>query len=104
VGNRHSHKKLRTLARARMARTGESYQRARERVLASQNSASESSAAVQGFELLELSHLGRPAVLATWRTYGVPVAILLSEALGRPLVLPRFHIQSFPASWLEGDQ
>ena len=34
MANRHSHKKLRAEVRARMGRTGESYQAARERVLA----------------------------------------------------------------------
>jgi hypothetical protein len=100
MANRHSHKKLRAQARARMARTGESYQQARHRLLALQPSLS--TQAVSGFDLLEFSYFGKPAVLASWHSYGVPVAIVLSEAVKRPLMLPRFAIQSASACLPEG--
>jgi hypothetical protein len=100
MANRHSHKKLRAEARARMARTGESYQQARQRLLAPQSSVSVR--AFSGFDLLEFSYFGKPAVLASWHSYGVAVAIVLSEAVGRPLMLPRFALQSAIPLFLAG--
>ncbi|MEO8183776.1 MAG: hypothetical protein ABI895_33545 [Deltaproteobacteria bacterium] len=100
MANRHSHKKLRAEVRARMARTGESYQQARQRLLARQPSLT--AQPVSGFDLLEFSYFGKPAVLASWHSYGVPVAIVLSEAVRRPLMLPRFAIETAPCPWAEG--
>jgi hypothetical protein len=92
MANRHHHKKLRAEARARMARTGESYQQARQRVLAPPSSAAVQ--AFSGFDLLEFSYFGKPAILASWHSYGVAVAIVLSEAVRRPLMFPRFAPQA----------
>jgi hypothetical protein len=100
MANRHSHKKLRLEARARMARTGESYQQARQRLLALE--ASESVGPVSGFELLEFSYFGKPAILASWHSYGLPVAIVISEAVRSPLMLPRFALPLGSASVLGG--
>jgi hypothetical protein len=94
MANRHSQKKLRAAVRARMARTGESYQQARQRLLALWPSSSASAQAVSGFDLLEFSYFGKPAVLASWHSYGVPVALVLSEAVRRPLMFPRFALPS----------
>lgn len=102
MANRHSHKKLRGAARAQMARTGESYQQARQRLLVQRPAAQ--AQALSGFELLEFSHLGKPAILASWHSYGVPVALLISEAIRRPLMLPRFVIQSPAAPSSQGGQ
>jgi hypothetical protein len=77
-----------------MARTGESYQEARHRLLAQSSSSTQ---ACSGFDVLELDYLGKPAALASWHSYGVPIAIFLSEAVGRPLVLPRFAMASASA-------
>jgi hypothetical protein len=94
MANRHSHKKLRAEVRARMARTGESYQQARQKLLALRRSGSASAQACSGFDLLEFRYLGKPAVLASWHSYGVPIALFLSEAVRLPLMFPRFGIQS----------
>jgi hypothetical protein len=104
MANRHSHKKLRAEIRARMARTGESYQQARQGLLAppSWSSSSVPAQACSGFDLLEFRYLGKPAVLASWHSYGVPVAIVLSEAVRRPLIFPRFAIQSATGPFPEG--
>jgi hypothetical protein len=83
-----------------MARTGESYQQARQKLLARQPSSA--AQPVSGFDLLEFSYFGKPAVLASWHSYGVPIAIVLSEAVGRPLMLPRFVIQSATCPSAEG--
>jgi hypothetical protein len=99
MANRHSHKKLRAETRARMARTGESYQQARQRLLALQPSLTQP---VSGFDLLEFRYFGKPAVLASWHSYGVPVAIVLSEAVRGPLMLPRFTLPSASAGLPEG--
>jgi hypothetical protein len=104
MANRHSHKKLRAEARARMALTGETYQQARQQSLALQASSCAPAGPVQGFAVLEFSHFGEPAVLATWHSYGVPVAIVISEALQRPLVHPRFTTQSGSGWCLEGSR
>jgi hypothetical protein len=77
-----------------MARTGESYQEARHKLLAEPSSSTQ---ACSGFDVLELDYLGKPAALASWHSYGVPIAIFLSEAVGRPLVLPRFAMPSASA-------
>lgn len=93
MANRHSHKKLRTEARARKARTGESYQQARQRLLDLTSSFSSSPQACSGFNVLEFRCFGKPAVLASWHSFGIPIAMVLAEAR-RPLMFPRFVLES----------
>jgi|SRR4051794_30486894 hypothetical protein len=102
MANRHSHKKLRAEIRARRARTGESYQQARQGLLAAPSSLSAAAQACSGFDLLEFRYFGKPAVLASWHSYGMPVAIVLSEAVRRPLMFPRFVIESAMGRLPEG--
>lgn len=85
-----------------MARTGESYQQAQQRLLARPTSAS--AQACSGFDLLEFRYLGKPAVLASWRSYGVQIALFLSEAVRQPLMFPRFVIQSSKGPVWEGSK
>jgi hypothetical protein len=101
MANRHSHKKLRAEARARMGRTGESYQQARQRLLALQGPRAASAEVVSGLDLLEFSHFGKPAVLASWHSYGVPIVMVISEVMQRPLMLPRFTMPSVNARRME---
>jgi hypothetical protein len=85
-----------------MARTGESYQQAQQRLLALAASSPVSTQACSGFELLEFRYLGKPAVLASWHSYGVPVALFLAEAMRLPLMFPRFAIHSTTSLFLSG--
>lgn len=103
MANRHSHKKLQAKIRARMAETGQSYQQARQTLIALRSSSSAAPQACTGFELLEFHYLGKPAVLASWRSYGVPVAIVLSEVVRQPWRFPRFARQ-FAGSLLVGSR
>jgi hypothetical protein len=77
MANRHTHKKLRAEIRARMIATGESYQKARARIL--------SSVAAQDrprTDLVPVSYFGIPATLATLETHGVAVlAVVPSSTL-----------------------
>jgi hypothetical protein len=89
MANRHSHKKLRAEIRARMARTGESHQQAREWLTREWLTRARSLAPelqLTGLDVIEFSYFGKPAMLATWCTYGVPIAMMVSEAAGRPLL------------------
>jgi hypothetical protein len=59
MSNRHTHKKLRAEARARMVRTGESYQLARQRILSRSHDPS------MGVDLVPFRFFGVPMTLAT---------------------------------------
>jgi hypothetical protein len=75
MANRHTHKKLRAEIRARMAQTGESYQRARARILAPRVSA-----VGPQTDLVAFSCFGIPATLATIEMHGMAVALLLPSS------------------------
>lgn len=77
MGNRRGNKKLRAATRARMAATGESYQKARARLLAE----------VHAVDLIECSFYGVPVTLATFQ----------DPLLPRFVVLPRVAQQQ---AWL----
>jgi hypothetical protein len=83
MANRRSHKKLRAEARARMVRTGESYQRALQQILGEQERQRHFGELVplDDFELTDFTYFGRPATLATWRMLGTHGAVLLSESV-----------------------
>ena len=89
MANRRSHKKLYAEVRARMAATGESYQKARARVLSS-------AVSVTGprTDLVAFSYYGVPATLATIEMHGMAVALLLpssthaTQSHRRPLPIP----------------
>jgi hypothetical protein len=64
MANRHAHKKLRAEIRARMAKTGESYQAARDRIL------SHTKQREVAVDLLPLTYFGVPLTLATGDAQG----------------------------------
>ena len=66
MGNRHHHKKLRSEVRARMARTGESYQKALARTLADRAPRG----MVGSVDLVPIEYFGAKAVLATFEIAG----------------------------------
>jgi hypothetical protein len=61
MANRHSHKKLRAEIRARMAKTGESYQAARQRIL------------------VRTGERGTRVDLVPFRFFGVPMTLVTME-------------------------
>jgi hypothetical protein len=81
MANRHAHKKLRAEIRARMRVTGESYQRARARILRSGRVRA---------ELTVAQHFGRPRTIATIEVYGVALN----------MVVPRLDARDTPLSTL----
>jgi hypothetical protein len=83
MANRHSHKKLRELARRRMAETGESYQKALHAVATPPTGVS----AARG---RQAARDGMPVDLIAAHYFGLPVTLATFEAalpLGRPLIL-----------------
>lgn len=78
MGNRHHHKKLRAEVRARMARTGEGYQRALARILSEQ-----SARAASAVDLLHIEYFGVPAALATFDVAGRLACVVVSSQHGR---------------------
>jgi hypothetical protein len=90
MANRHSHKKLRAEVKARMARTGESYQEARRRIQAEGSRPARAPSAhyeLDAFELTEFTYFGKPAMLATWTTFGTAHgAMLLTDIVRHPLL------------------
>jgi hypothetical protein len=92
MGNRHHHKKLRAEVRARMARTGESYQRALARI---QSERAES--ATGTVDLLPIEYFGTPAALATFDIAGRLACIVVSNRyVPRPFpTSPMFALASF---------
>ncbi|WP_437315238.1 hypothetical protein [Sorangium sp. So ce385] len=83
MGNRHHHKKLRADVRARMARTGESYQRALARILDERSSP----APARGVDLVPIAYFGAPAALATFEIAG-RLACLVVSSPHRPRPFP----------------
>lgn len=74
-------------------RSGETYQHARERITSQRERPFERD--LDGFEVTVFRYFGEPAMLATWSTHGVPVAMLVGpQAIRRPL------IDSKPLFWL----
>ena len=61
MANRHSHKKLRAEIRARMAKTGQSYQAARQRILA------------------RTADHGPAVDLVPFRFFGLPMTLAIAE-------------------------
>lgn len=76
MGNRHHHKKARAEARARMARTGETYQQAlaRLRALGPRRSP---------HDLLAVEYFGVAATVATFEIAGTVACLVVSSALHR---------------------
>ena len=87
MANRHGHKQLQRAARARMAETGESYQRARAAVLMLDKRArpprARSEATAIGVDLLPIRYFGLQAALATFEIAGRLSVLVLSGAQGR---------------------
>ncbi len=82
MGNRHHNKKLRAEVRARMARTGESYQQALARVVDERAG----SVLARGVDLMEIAYFGVPATLATFEIAGRLACVALSSChLAGPL-------------------
>ncbi len=75
MANRHTHKKLRAEIRARMDRTGESYQRARARVLSPARSAEDART-----DLVSFSYFGLPGTLATIEMHGMAFAVMVPSS------------------------
>jgi hypothetical protein len=92
MANRRANKKLRALTHARMAATGESYQRALSRVRAERAASFEDAAA----DLIECRYHGVPVTLATFQDPRLP----------RIVVMPRFELphdrrqQGSPLIWM----
>jgi len=81
MGNRHHHKKLRSEVRARMARTGESYQRALARILGERAPRE----AVDAVDLVPITYFGVQAALATFEIAGrLAWVVVSSRHLGGP--------------------
>jgi hypothetical protein len=89
MANRHSHKKLRAEIRARMRRTGESYQRARQSVLAR----APVSASALEVDFVTFEFFGAPMTLATTAGGAVNTIAILNAGTEGPWPVPRL-------SWL----
>jgi hypothetical protein len=91
MGNRHGNKKLRLAVRARMARTGESYQKALSSLLhlevPTQTSAGRG-ATDDGIDLLPIRYFGAPAAIATFEIAG-RLAVLVVSNPHRPAPFPQ---------------
>lgn len=96
MGNRHGNKKLRLAARARMARTGESYQKAlsalRHREVPEQTS-TRCGATDNGVDLLPIRYFGAPAAIATFEIGG-RLAVLVVSSPHRAAPFPQNPIAS----------
>jgi hypothetical protein len=90
MGNRHGNKKLRLAVRARMARTGENYQKALSSLL-DFNVPTPSSrpweATGNGVDLLPIRYFGAPAAIATFEIAG-RLAVLVVSSTHRPAPFP----------------
>jgi hypothetical protein len=76
MGNRHHHKKLREQVRARMARTGESYQKALARLCADRASLERGNTV----DLVPIQYFGVAATLATYELVGRLVCVIVSSS------------------------
>ena len=83
MGNRRHHKKLRIEVRARMARTGESYQQALGRIRGERPAP----ASLGAVDLLPVTYFGARAVVATFEIMGRLACLILPTA-HRPLPYP----------------
>jgi hypothetical protein len=77
MGNRRHHKKLRAEARARMARTGESYQQALDRIRGARGT---------NVALLRIDLFGVPATLATFEILGRIACVVVHGHPRSPLI------------------
>lgn len=96
MGNRHGNKKLRLAARARMARTGESYQKALSSLReldAPEQPSMRYGATDNGVDLLPIRYFGAPAALATFEIAG-RLAVLVVSSPHRPAPFPLNPIAS----------
>lgn len=81
MGNRHHHKKLRAEVRARMARTGEGYQRALAKILEERTARP-----ANAVDLVRIDYFGVSAALATFEIAGrLACVVVSSRQLPRPL-------------------
>jgi hypothetical protein len=71
MANRHANKKLRSAIRARMAKTGEGYQRARERICARHVRVS----------LTPATMFGQPRAIATIEMHGMVVNVVVGSTV-----------------------
>jgi len=85
MGNRHHHKKLRADVRARMARTGESYQKALAQILDERSTPK----AARDIDLVPIDYFGAPAALATFEIAGRLACLVVSS---------RHRLRPFPQS------
>jgi hypothetical protein len=74
MGNRHHHKKLRAEVRARMARTGEGYQRALARILEERTARP-----ANAVDLVRIDYFGASAALATFEVAGRLACVVVSS-------------------------
>jgi hypothetical protein len=86
MGNRHHHKKLRAQVRARMGRTGESYQQALAQITAERSLPRSGHSSV---DLLRIEYFGVTATIATYELAGRLACVVVSS---RP------HHGPFPAN------
>ena len=88
MANRHSHKKLRAMIRARMAVSGESYQAARHRLLQERE---ERAVRGEGVDLVAATYFGVPVTVATFDVLSRLHMVFVSgghDLLGSPWGLP----------------
>ena len=82
MGNRHGNKKLRLAVRARMARTGESYQKALSSLLhldVPTQTSMRWEATDNGVDLLPIRYFGAPAAIATFEIAGRLAVVVVSS-------------------------
>jgi len=84
MGNRHGNKKLRLAVRARMATTGESYQKALA-ALTSQPRPERLERPRYAVDLIPVRYFGTPAAMATFEIAGRYAVVMISRVhLGNP--------------------
>ena len=84
MGNRHGNKKLRLAARARMATTGESYQKALA-ALTLHPRPERPERPRYAVDLIPIRYFGEPAAMATFEIAGRYAVVMVSRAhLGHP--------------------
>lgn len=91
MGNRHHHKKLRAEVRARMARTGESYQQALTRIRDERVQREQA----RDVDLVSIAYFGVPVTLATFEIAGrLACVVVSSRHLAGPF--PRSPLAGLP--------
>ena len=96
MGNRHGNKKLRLAVRARMATTGESYQKALSALRhldVPERASVRWGATDSGVDLLPIRYFGVPAAIATFEIAG-RLAVLVLSSPHRPAPFPQNPIAS----------